>query len=112
MGLCRRLFGLTGHLRPVHNPPAAPALASAEGGGEKPPEERHRKDYAPPDFLNPAVELTFKLGVGAEPTLVRGELACERVGPASAPLVLDGEDLALKSLSIDGVAVSATCARR
>ena len=108
MGLRRRLFGLTGHLRSLHGPHAAPALASAEGGGgEQPPEERHRKDYAPPDFLNPTVQLSFKLGVGAEPTLVRGELACERIGPASAPLVLDGEELSLKSLSIDGVAVSA-----
>jgi aminopeptidase N len=59
------------------------------------------KDYRPPDWLIDTVELDLSLDASA--TRVRAKL---RLKPNSAgtpaPLVLDGEDLVLRSLSLDG----------
>ena len=66
------------------------------------------KDYTPPAFLVPKVELDFD--IAAEHTTVRATLWLER-NPASAdksaPLVLDGEALELVSVSIDGKPLAA-----
>lgn len=59
----------------------------------------HRKDYRAPDFRIETVELEFDLQ--PEATRVKSKLA---IAPqtAGAPLKLDGEDLELLSVAIDG----------
>ena len=61
----------------------------------------HLADYRPPDFRIPSVTLEFDLDETV--TRVRSRLEIVRDGPAGTPLVLDGEDLALESVSVDGV---------
>jgi aminopeptidase N len=67
--------------------------------------EEHRpillKDYRPPDWLIEAVDLDVSLHPSA--TRVRSKLKVKpNAAGAPAPLVLDGEDLKLVSLAIDG----------
>ncbi|BBK32892.1 aminopeptidase N [Stella humosa] len=64
-----------------------------------------RADYLPPDFGIDRVELEFDL----EParTLVRARLAIRRIGASDAALVLDGEDMELLGLALDGNALAA-----
>ncbi|MGE4431870.1 MAG: aminopeptidase N [Sphingobium sp.] len=62
-----------------------------------------REDYQAPDWLVPETALDFRLD--AERTEVTARLTVERNGDHDRPLVLDGEDLDLLSLSVDGVAV-------
>lgn len=64
-----------------------------------PPTTIRRCDYRPPDFAVPEVVLDFELHPTA--TRVRSELTVERRTP-DAPLRLDGEDLDLISLTVDG----------
>ena len=61
------------------------------------------KDYTAPDYLLDTVELHFDLS--EEVTTVRSRLAVRANPdrPAGLPLVLDGQDLELISLSLDGV---------
>jgi aminopeptidase N len=63
----------------------------------------NREDYRVPDWLVPELELDFQLG--AERTLVTARLTVTRNGVHRDPLRLDGEDLALRSVSVDGAAV-------
>jgi aminopeptidase N len=59
------------------------------------------KDYRPPDWLIETVELDVSLDPTA--TTVRSKLRLKPNGGATpAPLVLDGEELKLRSLSLDG----------
>ena len=59
------------------------------------------QDYTPPAFLIPRVELDFD--IQADFTRVRAQLTIVRsTADKSAPLVLDGEELALESLALDG----------
>lgn len=65
------------------------------------PTETFRKDYQPADFQVHGIELTFELG--EEETLVRANIEFQRIGSNSdAALVLTGEDMELRSLTIDG----------
>jgi len=66
-----------------------------------------RTDYRPYPYDIPQIELEFDLA--AETTLVRARMAVERraAAPADAPLELDGEDLELVSLAVDGVPLAA-----
>ena len=66
------------------------------------PRTIYLKDYTPPDFLVDTVELRFELG--EESTLVRSRIALRRnpLRAAGAPLLLDGEDLTLESIALDG----------
>jgi len=67
------------------------------------PRTVHRSDYKPPDYLIDDVELRFELG--EEETTVRSTLSLRRNPQrpdASSDLVLDGEGLELRLLSIDG----------
>jgi len=60
------------------------------------------KDYCPPGWLIETVRLDVSLDPTA--TSVRAELKLKRNGiGAPAPLVLEGEDLTLRSLAVDGV---------
>ena len=63
------------------------------------PQTQYLKDYQAPDFLINHTELNFDL----QPltTRVTALLTLSRVGAKTAPLVLDGIDLRLVSLSID-----------
>ena len=59
------------------------------------------KDYRPPDWLIDTVELDISLDAAA--TRVRAKLRLKPNGTRTpAPLVLDGEDLVLRSLALDG----------
>ncbi len=71
----------------------------------RPPERRATRlaDYTPPDFLVNAVELSFDLSPAR--TVVRAKLQIKR-NPASikvnAPLVLDGREMKLREVSLNG----------
>jgi aminopeptidase N len=71
---------------------------------EATPKPIHLKDYSQPDFWIPTVALTFELG--EDSTTVTSILNLERngsrVSSKSAPLVLMGENLELKRLTLDG----------
>ncbi len=59
-----------------------------------------RHDYTPYPYRLPQVELCFELA--AEITRVRTRLDFECIAATGSPLVLNGEDLTLESISIDG----------
>jgi aminopeptidase N len=60
-----------------------------------------REDYRPPLWLVPEIELDFDLN--PEKTVVRARLSIVRNGAHDAPLQLDGEDLELCRLAVDGL---------
>ena len=62
-----------------------------------------REDYAQPDWLVPDVALDFRLD--AQRTEVNARLTVTRNGEHDRPLLLDGEELDLLALSVDGVPV-------
>jgi aminopeptidase N len=62
----------------------------------------HRKDYRRPDYRIDTVDLTFDLSPDATVVTSRLVLTAETAG---APLRLDGEDLELLSIAIDGKAL-------
>ena len=66
------------------------------------------EDYRPSDYLIPETRLTFRLS--PENALVVAELTIERRDGVAknAPLVLDGDELTLKSIRIDGAPISAS----
>ena len=68
------------------------------------PEPIYLEDYKPPEFEVEAVALEFDLRQSE--TRVRARLSVVRQGDGPAPLVLDGEELSLVSLSVDGTPVS------
>ncbi len=73
-----------------------------------PPQPTRLKDYAPPDFLIDTVDLVIELG--DEHTVVKARLGLRRnpksVAP-TAPLVLDGAQLDLVSVALDGTGLGA-----
>ncbi|MEH6480263.1 MULTISPECIES: aminopeptidase N [Pseudoalteromonas] len=68
------------------------------------PQAQYLKDYKAPDFLIDHTELTFDLQPLS--TKVSSLLTLTRVGDKKAPLVLDGIDLRLLSLSVDTVDIT------
>jgi aminopeptidase N len=58
------------------------------------------KDYVPPAWRVPRVELDFRLDPSR--TRVRSRMSLERIGGEDQPLVLYGQDLTLVSLALDG----------
>lgn len=64
------------------------------------PTVKRRTDYQEPDFLISEVDLTFTLVESA--TKVACITKVKRNGHHNQPLILDGEDLALDSVAIDG----------
>ena len=66
---------------------------------------KYRKDYQAPTFTIESVDLTFELD--ARQTRVTNSMVVERNGQHDHPLVLDGEELTLVSIAIDGEPVSA-----
>ncbi|MBO0753145.1 MAG: aminopeptidase N, partial [Bradyrhizobiaceae bacterium] len=67
----------------------------------------HLSDYRPPDWLVKTVELDVSLDPAN--TIVRAKLALEPnpQAQAPAPLVLDGDELKLRSIKVDGEALAA-----
>jgi len=59
-----------------------------------------REDYQPPDWLVPDIALDFDLGI--DTTRVRATIAVVRNGDHDRPLVLDGDELALRGVKVDG----------
>ncbi|XP_010533647.1 PREDICTED: puromycin-sensitive aminopeptidase isoform X3 [Tarenaya hassleriana] len=65
------------------------------------PKEIFLKDYKMPDYYFDTMDLSFSLG--EEKTIVTSKInVLPRVKGASAPLVLDGHDLKLLSVKVDG----------
>src|SRR4051794_32265319 len=71
---------------------------------EAPPSPTHveirREDYRPPDWLVPEIPLGFHLFIHR--TRVRAILSVERNGDHSRPLRLDGDEVQLTSVQVDG----------
>jgi aminopeptidase N len=82
-----------------------PTLTDGKTAVEAPPSPTHvainRLDYRPPDWLVPELRLDFALD--AERTVVRATLEVVRNGAHDRPLRLDGNELELLSVKIDGV---------
>ena len=71
------------------------------------PVEIRLEDYKKPEYLIDQLKLTFTLGEDA--TTVNSALLVTKVDPAGKqPLVLDGEELVLKSLLLDGQTLAET----
>jgi aminopeptidase N len=71
------------------------------------PRPRRLKDYRPPDYLVDHIDLDFALD--PERTVVKAALRLRRnpaAGSTGKPLVLDGEQLELQSIAIDGKPLS------
>ena len=67
------------------------------------PQTIYLKDYRPPDFLIDKTDLKFELGENS--TLVIGQLSVRKnpaAGSHQRPLILNGEGLKLKSVSVNG----------
>ncbi|MGH8556222.1 MAG: aminopeptidase N [Methylococcales bacterium] len=71
------------------------------------PKSTYLKDYRPPDYLIDWVDLCFELNPSE--TIIRTRMKLRKNSPAVqgyAPLRLDGEELCLNSLSLDGKTLS------
>src|SRR5919199_1664904 len=66
------------------------------------------EDYRPFDYLVDTVELDVSLAPEATRVTAELRLRANPAGTAGAPLVLDGEDLALESLALDGAPLDAS----
>ena len=66
-----------------------------------------RTDYRAPEYLVPTVHLRFELDAGRTVVTARSRVERSPDADVDAPLVLDGEDLELLSLRIDGKAPDA-----
>lgn len=66
------------------------------------PQAKYRHDYRAPDYTITDIDLTFDLD--ATKTLVTAISQITRQGTAGAPLRLDGEDLTLVSIDVNGAA--------
>ena len=69
--------------------------------------EKFRKDYAAPPYRIDSLTLNFD--IHEEETLVTASLAIERAAGTAVgvPMELDGEDLDLRAIDIDGTALAA-----
>src|SRR5258708_39651244 len=80
------------------------ALPDTEALPESPPSQTHvsirREDYHSPDWLVPKIGLDFSLD--AERTSVRATLGVKRNGAHDRPLRLDGHELKLLWVKVDG----------
>jgi aminopeptidase N len=71
---------------------------------ENAPATKHLKDYKQPDFKIKDISLVFDIRDGK--TVVKATTSFERVTKATANLTLDGQDLALTSLKLNGETLS------
>src|SRR5712691_2468593 len=78
-----------------------------------PPQPTRLADYQPPEFFVDTVDLVFELG--ESDTIVRSHITLRRnpkAASAGAPLRLDGEELELIALVLDGRTLTAADYRR
>ncbi|MFW6094584.1 MAG: M1 family aminopeptidase, partial [Pseudomonadota bacterium] len=73
---------------------------------EAEPKAIHLEDYRSPDYRTRETDLTFDIRDGE--TVVTSRLRVERAdgAPSDAPLILDGRDLALESVAVNGATVN------
>ena len=64
------------------------------------PQIKYRHDYRAPDYTITDIDLTFELD--AATTRVTAVSRVKRLAQADVPLRLDGEDLTLISIEVDG----------
>ncbi|AHG21989.1 aminopeptidase N [Chania multitudinisentens RB-25] len=64
------------------------------------PQAKFRHDYRAPDYTITDIDLDFDLS--AESTRVTAVSQIKRLGAVGAPLILNGEDLALVNIQVDG----------
>ena len=80
------------------------STAETQNIAEAPPSPAHvairREDYRPPDWLIPELKLDFDLGI--DRTRVRATLSVERNDGHARPLRLDGDEVKLLSVLVDG----------
>src|ERR687886_1309326 len=69
------------------------------------------EDYRPFDYLVETVDLDVRLAPEATRVTAELRLRANPAGTAGAPLVLDGEDLELEALALDGVPLDASAYR-
>jgi len=85
-------------------PDVRTTISDTQTIAEAPPSPTHvairREDYRPPDWLVPEISLDFDLGT--ETTRVRATLSVERNGEHGRPLRLDGDEIELVSVLVDG----------
>jgi aminopeptidase N len=67
------------------------------------PQEKFRKDYTPPPYRVDSLTLNFD--IHEEETLVTSTLNIEPSADAAGKLDLDGEELSLRSIEVDGKAL-------
>eukprot|EP00250_Pteridium_aquilinum_P001960 c12173_g1_i1 orf=266-3235(+) len=99
----RALFsqGLAGELARVTCTVAAEPIAKEEEMAKETPKEIFLKDYKQPDYFFEAVQLNFVLG--QERTIVHSTISVHsRQEGSHAPLKLDGVDVKLLSLKVNG----------
>merc|ERR1719421_2202356 len=82
------------------------ALMSTATAAPAAPVEKFRADYTPPPYHIDSLTLNFD--IHEEETLVTASLAIERAAGTAVgvPMELDGEDLELRSIEIDGTALT------
>src|SRR5215207_10167646 len=97
MQLCGR-----GDLGRVPRAPVIPVKDVAMTAAGTRPEPIHLSDYRPPDWLVERVELDARLGEDGSEIAARLELRRNPAGAAGAPLVLDGQELELLGVELDG----------
>ncbi len=95
--------------RPVETAkPSARSKPAPEPAPAAHPEPVYLRDYRPPDWLIDEVELDFRLDEAATEVTARLQLRRNpAVGEAARPLVLDGQELELLGLQLDGEPVGA-----
>jgi aminopeptidase N len=72
---------------------------------ENAPRTKYLKDYKKPDFSVESIDLTFDIRAGV--TSVTARTAFKRENKDARSLTLDGQELGLKSVAIDGESLSA-----
>ena len=77
-------------------------MSAHEGKPTKAPVEIFRKDYKQPDYWVHEVELVVKIYEESAQILSTLRVKRNEGAPANAPLVLDGENLELARISLDG----------
>jgi aminopeptidase N len=105
-----RLFSRPARLGTAAPAAAAPTMTAAAKSAENAaPKTILLSDYKRPPFLVDSVHLTFQLDDAGVATTVCAKLRVRRAAEtaADADLVLDGELLELRSVSIDGTALAA-----
>ncbi len=72
------------------------------------PQPVYRKDYRQPDHWIESVDLEFDLREDVTTVVANLRFRCnDDVGDGAAPLVLDGEEITLRSVELDGKALGA-----